>query len=343
MEKIFFIRANSTKTGGAEVYLSRLVQALLEKGIECEIINSGLPKYLPSWLRVILFNWSVCRKKRGRFYFSLERISCPDVYRAGDGVHKVFLRGGGKSAFNPLHKVYLHLESQCFRNAKRIIANSKMIKNQIISEYKVNPEKIAVIYNGVNCLEVDQKKAYKSLSSEFGDCEKAKIILYVGSGFKRKGVEPFLNILAELMDLNFKAFVVGKEKNINHYIKVADNLGILNNVVFTGARLDVNYFYAVSDIFILPTSYEPFSNVILEAMSYKTAVFTTCQNGASEILDDEYVMNEPNDKSIVKVIRNLLNNEDELNKIKTDNYRLAGELDMEENVRKTLIALRGLL
>lgn len=342
MKKIYFIRANTSKTGGAEVYLSRLVNALLEKGIKCEVLHSRAPKYLPSWLRVVLFNCSVCRKKGDRFYFSLERISCPDVYRAGDGVHKVFLRGAGKSKLNPLHKVYLYLERRCFANAKKIIANSKMIKSQIINEYEVEPEKIDVIYNGVNVSEINQDIAYKAMSGEFGICKKDKIILYVGSGFKRKGVEPFLYMLAELGDLDFKAFVVGKEKNIKHYIKIADKLGVLNKVIFTGPRLDVGYFYTVSDIFILPTSYEPFSNVILEAMSYKTVVFTTRQNGASEILKDEFIMDHPNDKSVLKNIIKLLSDDNELGKVKADNLKLASKFSMEENVRQTLNVLNGL-
>ena len=102
---------------------------------------------MPSWLRIILFNLQVCLTKKDRFYFSLERIICPDVYRAGDGVHKVFLRIEKKSKLNPLHPIYLFLEKRCFNNAKRIIANSNMIKDEIISTYGINPNKIDVIYD----------------------------------------------------------------------------------------------------------------------------------------------------------------------------------------------------
>jgi len=107
--KLFFVRANKTRFGGAEVYLSRLSDALGKKNIEHEVVNSIFPKFLPSWLRVILFNLQVCFNKRGKFYFSLDRISCPDIYRAGDGVHKVFLTIEDKSKLNPLHPIYLFL------------------------------------------------------------------------------------------------------------------------------------------------------------------------------------------------------------------------------------------
>lgn len=91
VKKLYFIRANKTKFGGAEVYLARLSEELKDQNIEHEIIHSSIAKILPSWLRVILFNLQVCLSKKNKFYFSLERISCPDVYRAGDGVHRVFL------------------------------------------------------------------------------------------------------------------------------------------------------------------------------------------------------------------------------------------------------------
>jgi UDP-glucose:(heptosyl)LPS alpha-1,3-glucosyltransferase len=91
-KSIYFLRANKTKFGGAEVYLSRLSRALKKQNINHQIENSIFPKFLPSWLRAILFNFQVCFSKKGRFYFSLDRITCPDIYRAGDGVHKTFLK-----------------------------------------------------------------------------------------------------------------------------------------------------------------------------------------------------------------------------------------------------------
>ena len=90
-KKIYLIRSNKSKFGGAENYLSRLAKALEIKNINHQIIKSPFPKFLPSWLRSILFNFQLYFLKQDKFYFSLERITCPDVYRAGDGVHKVFL------------------------------------------------------------------------------------------------------------------------------------------------------------------------------------------------------------------------------------------------------------
>lgn len=337
MNNLKFIRANKTKFGGAEVYLSRLSEQLTTLNIKHELVHSTIPKFLPSWIRVLLFNTQVCLQKKDDIYFSLERINCPDIYRAGDGVHKVFIEIEKKSKFNPLHKVYIYLEERCFKNAKVIIANSNMIRNQIIDTYNIEPSKIKVVYNGVKIQKIDFMSSNEKLSKEFNiDKLKEKIFVYVGSGFKRKGVEEFLEILSKLSYRDFKAFIVGKEKKISYYKDLAKELGLENKIIFTGPRSDVKDFYTVADIFLFPTRYEPFSNVILEAMSYENVVITTKQNGASEILDNDLVMEYPKDFSIVKKIDDLLSNQNKLDKCKEKNLEIVQSFSIEENVKQTL-------
>jgi UDP-glucose:(heptosyl)LPS alpha-1,3-glucosyltransferase len=336
MKTLYFIRANKTKFGGAEMYLSRLSDALDKQNIKYEIINSIFPKFLPSWSRAILFNFQVCLTKRNKFYFSLDRITCPNIYRAGDGVHSVFLMVEKKSKLNPLHPVYLFLEKRCFQKAKRIIANSEMVRNQIINMYNINPAKIDVVYNGIESKELIYQNSFNKLSREFLIKENQLTLLYVGSGFKRKGVAEFLQIVAKLQTPNIKAFIVGKEKSIEYYKQLAIELKIDSQVVFTGPREDVNDFYTISDIFIFPTHYEPFSNVILEAMSFENVVFTTRQNGASEILDNEFVMDTPLDFSVVQKIDKLLLDKEALKAIQKSNKSKSKQFSIEKNLSETL-------
>ncbi len=336
MKGICLIREKSSKFGGAEVYLSRLAKALKVEGIKYQIVNSIFPSFLPSWLRIILFNFQVCLTKKNKLYFSLERIVCPDVYRAGDGVHKVFLNIENKSKLNPLHPIYLFLEKRCFNNAKFIIANSNMIKDEIIDTYGIRPNKIDVVYNGVESKTINHESSFKKLSKEFDIDKNSSILLYVGSGFKRKGVEEFLEIIAKLKNQSIKAFIIGKEKNLEYYQQLSKDLKIDKTVIFTGPRADVDDFYTISDIFLFPTRYEPFSNVVLEAMSFENAVFTTRQNGAHEILTDEYIMTSSKDFSVAKKIDDLLEDAKELSDIKRENKLIASKLSIELNMQKTI-------
>ena len=335
-KKIYFIRSNKTKLGGAEKYLYRLSKALAKENIEHQIVNSYFPKFLPSWLRAILFNFQVCLTKRGKFYYSLDRITCPDLYRAGDGVHKVFLSIENKSRLNLLHPVYLYLERHCFNNAKCIIANSNMVKEQIIDTYNINPNKINIIYNGIELKEIDYKKSYDKLSKEFSISKNQSILLFVGSGFKRKGAAEFLQIISKLKTKDIKAFIIGKERNIKYYQNLSKKLNIDSQVVFTGPRNDVDDFYSISDIFLFPTHYDPFSNVVLEAMNFENVVFTTNKNGASEILDEDFVMNNPYDTGVIASIDNLLNNKTALDKEKIKNKNLSKLFSIEKNLNITL-------
>jgi UDP-glucose:(heptosyl)LPS alpha-1,3-glucosyltransferase len=333
---ICFIRSRENKYGGAEVYLNRLTKALSSRNIEHQIIHSIFPNFLPSWLRVILFNIQVLLSKGDRFYFSLDRISCPDIYRAGDGVHRVFLNVEKKSKTNPLHRVYLFFEKRCFKKAKCIIVNSNMVKHQIIDTYKINPSKIRLVRNGIKIQNFNRVRALKKLTEEFSLDSNEKYLLYVGSGYKRKGVEEFLKIISKLRFTNLKAFVIGKEKNIRYYIDLAKSMNLEEKVFFTGPRDDVNAFYAISDIFLFPTHYEPFANVVLEAMSFENAIFTTRQNGASEILDNEFIMNSPQDFSVVSSINNLLKNDNKLIEVKLKNRVKAEQFTIESNLDKTM-------
>jgi len=331
MKKITFLRLKPNKFGGAERYLERLANEFKKRNIEFEVKYSSAFKFLPGWIKAIWFNIESCFTKKNKFYFSLDRITCPDIYRAGDGVHKVFIQSENKSLFNPLHLVYLYIEKRMFQNAKKIIANSKMIKNQIIETYNIDSEKIEVIYNGIP---LKEKVDFNDLKKEFS-IKKEKIILYVGSGFKRKGVKEALDIISKLKG-NFKFFVIGKERNINKYKEYAKNLNIEDKVIFTGPRSDVDKFYSMADIFLFPTHYEPFSNVILEAMNFECAVITTAQNGASEILDNNFIMKNSNDFKIINIISQLLSDEEFLKKIKIKNKQISKNFSIEENVKKTL-------
>lgn len=334
--KIYLIRSVRTKLGGAENYLSRLSKALEKENIDHQIINSRFPRFLPSWLRSILFNIQLCVNKQDKFFYSLDRITCPDLYRAGDGVHKVFLSIEAKSKLNLLHPTYLYLEQKCFKNAKSIIANSKMVKDEIIRTYDINPNKIDIIYNGIEFIEVDYQKSFQKLSKEFGVIQDQPILLYVGSGFKRKGVEEFLRIFAMLKTKDVKAFVVGKENNMSYYQKLSKKLNLDNQIFFTGPRIDVSDFYTISDIFLFPTHYDPFSNVVLEAMYFENAVFTTRSNGASEILDRNFIMDIPYDKKVAGKIDNLIINRASLNEVKIKNKKISKRFSIEKNLKHTL-------
>jgi len=336
LKKIHLIREKHTPYGGAENYLSRLSNALHERGVDCEVLNSPFPSFLPSWMRMFLFDKFLCWNKKNKFYFSLERISCPDIYRAGDGVHKVFLENTNKKSFNPLHRVMKYYEKKCFSSARVIVANSQMVKSEIIQTYGISSKNIKVIYNGIPVKSCDYYYSYKKIYKEFSYIDSKKIILFVGSGFSRKGVDSFLKIISLLKTIEVIAFVIGYDKNINKYIDTSSNLGLRDIVNFIGPRDDVNDFYCISDFVILPSLYDPFSNVTLEAMNFGNVVFTSHGNGASELLDPEYVFRQGNEAEVSSKIKDLIIDDENLNSIKENNINIAKRFSIQRNMKQTL-------
>lgn len=342
MKKLVFLRQNVNAIGGAEIYLKRLQKALELMSVSSEIRSFKGSNSLSSWIKALKFNAQVKRQKReNELYFSLERVGSADIYRAGDGVHKVYMKSKIFWFLNPLNFVYPYLEKRCFQNSKLIITNSNFIKNQIIQTYNIDENKIKTIYNGINLpKKVEKGRAKFEVCKEFGIDLLTPIVLFVGSGFKRKGLREFLQILSKV-DEKFNVIIVGKDKKMQAYKKMAKKLSI--NAIFTGTQKNVAKFYEASDIFLFPTKYEPFSNVVLEAMSFKNAVITTATNGASEILDSEFVMRDCLDFEISNLIQNLLKDSQKLFEIQEKNYEISKNFSIENNANLTLEAINAYL
>lgn len=295
MKKITFIRAVDSKHGGAENFLTRLMTELKNQGVDCTVKHSSIPKWLPSWIRAWRFNAQVRHQKGSQFYFSLDRIDSADIYRAGDGVHRSYMKTR-KTSSNPLHWTYCTLEKRCFNNAKKIIANCLRVKQEIIDEYGISADKISVIYNGINIPKINRKAARDAIDQEFPQAKNKPIILMAGSGFERKGVKAFLQQIAKL-NTSFHAFIVGKEKHPEPYYQLAQSLGLTDKVTFTGMRDDLNAFYQSARLFLFMPSYEPFGNVVLEALANQTPALTNHTCGAHEILPAPFQIQPNEDKT----------------------------------------------
>lgn len=360
---IWFVRYGATKFGGAENYLRRIVNALEDQNADVGVFSTEpychktilLPKKknLPTYLYLKKLSKIIqeARKKYSGTLFALERLPCADIYRAGDGVHKAWLEIKAKHQsklktklefLNPLHKTYLELEKQTFNNAKLIIANSNRGADEIVYHYGISRDKIRVVYNGVPQVNELPSKvdAKKKLEQEFNLKSDLPIILFVGSGFFRKGVNDFLKILSFLR-MPFNAIVVGKEKKQANYENLAKRLGIFDKVKFVGAQSDVKRFYLASDIFLFPTLYEPFSNACLEAMSYANILFTTSQNGVAEILpNDSFIIYDHQNTALS--IAALLEDKNSIERIGNEHRDIAMKYTVDRNIKETLAVISEL-
>ncbi len=339
MLRLTIVRANKRAFGGAEIYLERLCEELSKNGIEYDILHSTIPKWILSGLRAWLFDMQVClARDSSRFFFSLDRVSCADVLRVGDGVHRHYMRIKGGFPYTPLNLAYTHIEARGFAHAKHLIAISEMVKRNIIDCYGVAPEKISVVYNGIP-LHSEQEQAAHSASAKNLRAElclgELPVILYVGSGYKRKGVHELLDVFARLQSRAW-LLILGKERHLDAYKAHAKRLQIEERVRFLGARSDVWGFYALASVFVFPTHYEPFGNVILEAMHSRCAVVTTRQCGGGELLTPRWLMQSPSDYGIAREIDALLSDSALLERVQEENYARSLEFGIDKNAAQTM-------
>jgi UDP-glucose:(heptosyl)LPS alpha-1,3-glucosyltransferase len=311
--RLAFVKKRFSIHGGAELYLKTMLGELKGEGHELHVYANrwtdepGLAFHkidiIPatSFLSALTFSRNAATALKKEYFdciISFERTEYQDIYRAGDGCHRAWLdiRSEFEPAYrrisfsiNPFHRYTLSLEKRIFARTPLIVVNSEMVKKQIQRYYGAPDEKIAVAYNGVDLVAYSpgNKSRYrKELREAYGISEKDRVILFVGSGFWRKGVGTLIKALPEVrrnIAEKVVALIVGKGDS-EAYKNLAQRLGVSDSVFFTGPRPEIAGYYAAADIFVLPTIYDPFSNACLEAMASGLPVITTRNNGASEII-----------------------------------------------------------
>lgn len=372
---IAFVRYKYDPYGGAERFTDAIVRALARDEVDVHIFARKWTKTAPagvtvhpvggptwpSLVRHAFFVWQVDRALTGKRFDliqSNERTLSQDIYRAGDGVHARWLELRCKGLtwarrlsihLNPFHRYMCRLERRLFENPRlrAVIVNSKMVRKEILARFKIPEEFIHVIYNGVDLDRfhpANRKTMRAILRKQNGAGESTFVVLLVGSGFERKGLEPLMRAFAAVPG-DTRLWVVGKGSTLP-YERIAGRLGIMERTKFFGPREEVIPFYAGADIFALPTLYDPFPNVILEAMASGLPVITTAQCGAAEIIRqgrEGFVVESPQAvDAIRRAIERMLPREVRRVMGKAARER-AEAFPMEETVRQTEKLYRSLL
>jgi len=339
--KLAIVRKKYTFHGGAEGFSQNLITRLAALGNEIHIYAiewSGAPsrnihyhkvpaiEFL-SFLRDLSFlisSFFILRRDRKNLDIiqSHDKTLFQDIYRAGDGCHIEWLRqrwqrtgplGKLSILFNPYHWLLLWVERMIFKGHRfrKVIAISNLVKRNILHNYNIDEGDIVVIYNWVDLERFhpgNRDRYRREIRTKYEIDDDEFVLLFVGSGFERKGME-YLIKAVELVPAPLTLLVVGKgrEEKFRRYIK-------RQRVIFCGPRRETNQYYAAADIFVFPALYEPFGNVILEALASGLPVITTVQCGASELITcgrEGFVVDGPEDiRAIARYITFLMDREE---------------------------------
>ena len=283
---------------GHDVHAVGMTAADIPPEIETHTIS--IPRK-PSWRRILGFHSSASHCVRGKGFdivFGLTRFFPMDVYRMGDGVQKHWMRISYPFApwrwinylFNPAHLLNVLLERKILAatGAKRIITNSHLCRQHAQDYYGVSADRIRVVYNGVdhrlfNPETVTTVRGGTRKSLDLKDDDIA--VLHVSNNWRRKGLDVTLKAIGRLGERGERVhlLVVGRGRP-SGFRKLVQKLGLETRVHFVGPTDKVETYYAAGDLLVLPTLYDPFSNVCLEAMACGLPVITTSANGAAEVV-----------------------------------------------------------
>ncbi len=173
------------------------------------------------------------------------------------------------------------------RNADVCIAISKAVENFMRTQNEIDPNQgIQIVHYGYESgMQSLMTKSKKYLSKEFTVGTVARLV-------PQKDLETlllaFANIVLNTGNTKCKLIIVGEGPLEMELKKKAIRLGIGSQVEWVGKTQDVNRFYRQFDLFILPSRYEGFGLVLLEAMSHGIPIIAANNSAIPEVLGYDY-------------------------------------------------------
>ena len=170
------------------------------------------------------------------------------------------------------------------------IAISNAIKNYLLVAKEISKEfQLSVVYYGFEH-EVDNLSDSNKLTNEMLNSTKNFKLGTIGRLVPGKNYPTMLKAVAKIVDVDptVKFFVVGGGSSEQALIKVCKDLNIENNVIWLGRTEHIREFLSKIDLFILPSKYEGFGLVLLEAMVAKKPIIAANNSAIPEVLGKTY-------------------------------------------------------
>ncbi|MBI5365175.1 MAG: glycosyltransferase family 4 protein [Planctomycetes bacterium] len=321
--RVALVHMRHAHTGGTERYLNQTAAFLAERGDDVTIVCRSheapphpavqfeelRPIAIGATARMKTFAKAVEKHVKAARYdvvYGLGKTWTHDVIRLGGGCQATYLELAHEATLEPWeralrlkdgkHEAALEIEAKALAKGayRRVVVNSKLVGDDVVRRHGVPKEKVALIYNGVDVERFTPAlRATKGaeLRQELGLPADERVVLFLGSGYGRKGLDIVLDAFAQVARAAKAAkagtahlLVVGYDSGAVRWEARAKELGLANVVRFLGGRRDTETCYAAADLYVLPTRYDPFANTTVEALASGLPVITTTTNGASELI-----------------------------------------------------------
>ena len=215
------------------------------------------------------------------------------------------------------------------RQGDVVLANSEQSARDVLS-LGCSPDKVKVIYCGAD-IQLDSQAAHRSYEL---DGERLRL-MFVGNVIERKGLRYLFQALVRLPNSNFELDVVGDTQDEpDHMTEIKaliEDYGLSGRVTFHGHVTDreqLKRLYRMADVFVLPSLYETFGIVLLEAMSFGLPIVTTTAGAIPELVkgNENGLLVPPRDPAALAIaLRQLAGSSELRRKLGQNGYKFVSE------------------
>lgn len=298
--------------GGMENYLQNLIKGLLAKGHHLTLwVNEIDPKlpvpeglnlkglrhnFLPGFLQKFYFAFALpkqLKKQAPDLIISTTRSLYQDITVVG-GTHKAYLKARRRWRLKDLWESWL--EAKAYQHSKKVIANSPLTQEELINLYHLPQEKVRMLYPPVD--PTPFKYSPHKATQPFK-------LLFPSTSHQRKGGDLLLAALKLLPEADFELWIAGRP------FKAAEKLP---NVKYLGF-VDLAKVLPQVDLMVLPSRFEPFGLVVVEALESGIPVLISKFTAAKALVsaDEALILEEMSGEALAEL----------LNKAKQYQFKLA--------------------
>jgi UDP-glucose:(heptosyl)LPS alpha-1,3-glucosyltransferase len=250
----------------------------------------------PRWIRPISFAYFSKRLMQSDFFdivHSHERIFEMDLLTFHGIPHEIWTKKTKKRSLSLFDRSTAWVEKKGMNHAKGpiILPVSNLVKDELLKLYNIPKSKLRVIHPGVSLerfSSVNREDFRYEIRQRHGLSLKDVVVLFVSMNFELKRLDLLLKSISVMVERekkksNLKLMVVGKGDE-KRFKSLARDVGISNRVVFVGVTREVEKYYLAADIFAMPSRFDTFGLVVLEAMAAGLPVIISRSVGAKDLV-----------------------------------------------------------
>lgn len=279
----------------------------------------------PRFIRPISFAVAVQRTLKKDHYdlvHSHERIFSPDLFTVHGLPHKTWVKEARRKRMSLFDRSTAWVEGRGLRSATSpvVMPVSGLVKEEYLKRYDIPESRIHVIHPGVSeelFSGLKPSQCRLEIRRQYGISHDDIVVLFVGMNFEIKRLDLIIEGVSRLAKetggrSRLRILVVGKG-NIKKYEALARKLGLGERIAFAGVTREVAKYYLASDIFALPSEFDAFPLVTLEAMAGGLPVIISGHVGTKDIIEsglNGFVLEDrPSAESFSKCLAFLLDDE----------------------------------